>query len=63
MIPLWIELAYTAFVVVVVGTHARATVAPAQCPANSPFIWTARASDILAKVLRARARLDKLQSV
>lgn len=28
-----------------------------------PFIWTARASDILAKVLRARARLDKLQSV
>ena len=28
-----------------------------------PFIWTARASDILAKVLRARARLDKFQSV
>ena len=28
-----------------------------------PFIWTATASDILAKVMRARARLNKLQSV
>jgi hypothetical protein len=28
-----------------------------------PFIWTARASDILAKVVTARARLNKLQSV
>jgi transposase len=28
-----------------------------------PFIWTARASDILAKVAKARARLNKLQSV
>jgi transposase len=28
-----------------------------------PFIWTAKASDILAKVTRARARLHKLQSV
>ena len=28
-----------------------------------PFIWTARASDILAKVTTARARLNKLQSV
>lgn len=28
-----------------------------------PFIWTARASDILAKVSKARARLIKLQSV
>ena len=28
-----------------------------------PFVWTARASDILAKVMRARARLDKSQSV
>ncbi|MGH8712125.1 MAG: IS630 family transposase [Burkholderiales bacterium] len=28
-----------------------------------PFIWTARASDILAKVTKARAKLDKLQSV
>jgi len=28
-----------------------------------PFIWTARASDILEKVKRARAKLDKLQNV
>jgi transposase len=28
-----------------------------------PFIWTARASDILAKVVKARSRLNKLQSV
>ncbi len=28
-----------------------------------PFIWTAKASDILEKVKRARAALDKLQSV
>ena len=28
-----------------------------------PFIWTARASDILAKVVKARARLNKLPSV
>lgn len=28
-----------------------------------PFIWTAKASDILAKVARARAKLHKLQSV
>ncbi len=28
-----------------------------------PFIWTAHASDILAKVVKARARLNKLQSV
>ena len=28
-----------------------------------PFIWRARASDILAKVVKARARLNKLQSV
>jgi hypothetical protein len=28
-----------------------------------PFVWTARASDILAKVMRARARLNKSQSV
>jgi len=28
-----------------------------------PFIWTVRASDILAKVAEARARLNKLQSV
>ncbi len=27
-----------------------------------PFIWTARAADILAKVVKARARLNKLQS-
>ena len=31
--------------------------------APKPFVWTARASDILAKVMRARARLDKSQSV
>jgi len=24
-----------------------------------PFVWTARASDILAKVMRARAKVDK----
>ena len=28
-----------------------------------PFIWTAKASDILEKVKRAQAKLDKLQSV
>ena len=28
-----------------------------------PFIWTARATDILEKVKRARAKLDKLHSV
>ena len=28
-----------------------------------PFIWTARACDILAKVVKARARLHKVQSV
>ena len=28
-----------------------------------PFIWTARAADILEKVKRARAKLDKLHSV
>jgi transposase len=28
-----------------------------------PFIWTARASDILAKVTKARAKLNKFQSV
>ena len=28
-----------------------------------PFIWTATASDILAKVQRGRRNLDKLQSV
>src|SRR5882762_5296824 len=28
-----------------------------------PFIWTAKASDILAKVTRARAKLNKMQSV
>lgn len=28
-----------------------------------PFIWTAQANDILAKVKRARRKLDKLQSV
>jgi hypothetical protein len=28
-----------------------------------PFIWTAKASDILAKVTRARVRLNKMQSV
>jgi transposase len=28
-----------------------------------PFIWTAKASDILEKVKRARAKLDKLQTV
>ena len=28
-----------------------------------PFIWTARASDILAKVAKARAKLNKFQSV
>ena len=28
-----------------------------------PFIWTARATDILAKVVRARARLNKVTSV
>lgn len=28
-----------------------------------PFIWTARATDILAKVVRARARLNKVSSV
>ncbi len=28
-----------------------------------PFIWTARALDFLAKVAKARARLNKLQSV
>lgn len=27
-----------------------------------PFIWTAKASDILEKVKRGRAALDKLQS-
>jgi transposase len=31
------------------------------CP--KPFIWTAKASDILAKVTRARAKLNKMQSV
>jgi hypothetical protein len=31
--------------------------------APKPFIWTAKASDILAKVSRARAKLHKLQSV
>ncbi len=28
-----------------------------------PFIWTAKASDILEKVKRARAALNKLRSV
>jgi transposase len=28
-----------------------------------PFIWTAKASDILAKVTRARSKLNKMQSV
>ena len=28
-----------------------------------PFIWTAKASDVLEKVSRARAKLDKLQTV
>ena len=28
-----------------------------------PFIWTAKASDILEKVKRARAKLNTLQSV
>ncbi|RKE26357.1 hypothetical protein B0G76_7975 [Paraburkholderia sp. BL23I1N1] len=28
-----------------------------------PFIWTAKASDILAKVTRARKKLNKMQSV
>ncbi len=28
-----------------------------------PFIWTAKASDILAKVTRARAKVNKMQSV
>jgi transposase len=28
-----------------------------------PFIWTAKASDILAKVTRARAKLNKMQTV
>ena len=28
-----------------------------------PFIWTAKASDILEKVKRARAKLDKFQTV
>ncbi|MFP3693647.1 IS630 family transposase, partial [Burkholderia sp. SIMBA_048] len=28
-----------------------------------PFIWTAKASDTLAKVTRARAKLNKMQSV
>ena len=28
-----------------------------------PFIWTARASDILAKVVRARAKINKVASV
>ena len=27
-----------------------------------PFIWTAKATDILAKVSRARAKLNKVQS-
>ena len=31
--------------------------------APKPFIWTAKANDILAKVKRARRKLDKLQSV
>ena len=31
--------------------------------APKPFIWTARATDILAKVQRAAQKLDKLQSV
>ena len=30
---------------------------------QKPFIWTAKASDILAKVTRARAKLNKMQSV
>jgi hypothetical protein len=28
-----------------------------------PFIWTAKASDILAKVTRARKKLNKMQTV
>jgi hypothetical protein len=28
-----------------------------------PFVWTAKASDILEKVKRGRAKLDKLQTV
>ena len=28
-----------------------------------PFVWTARANDILEKVKRGRAKLDKLRSV
>jgi transposase len=28
-----------------------------------PFVWTAKASDILEKVKRGRAKLDKLQNV
>ncbi len=31
--------------------------------APKPFIWTATATDILAKVKRARRKLDNLQSV
>ena len=32
-----------------------------ECP--KPFIWTAKASDILEKVKRARVALDNTQSV
>ncbi|CAH1212259.1 hypothetical protein NTGBS_940001 [Candidatus Nitrotoga sp. BS] len=28
-----------------------------------PFIWTAKANDILAKVTRAQAKLNKMQSI
>ena len=28
-----------------------------------PFVWTARANDLLEKVQRGRAKLDKLRSV
>jgi hypothetical protein len=31
--------------------------------APKPFIWTAKAKDILAKVMRARAVLNNRQSV
>jgi len=44
-------------VIVAIEEHVRVHNA-----APKPFIWTAKASDILEKVKRARAKLDSLQS-
>lgn len=43
--------------------HAIATYLDEHNQQPKPFIWTARASDILEKVKRARTSMDKVRSV